>query len=87
MLSAAASATGAVPALQLSFDVLLAALRSAQLHLAVDLKAAEGRLLMMLKELSLLKVLAQICPNMCQPNPHVSAHACTYHALVRLCQS
>jgi hypothetical protein len=52
----AASAAGAVSALQASFDASLAALRSAQLQLAVDLKAAEGRLLMMLKELSLLKV-------------------------------
>jgi len=36
--------------------------RSTQLQLAVDLKAAEGRLLMMLKELTLLKVTSKSTP-------------------------
>jgi hypothetical protein len=47
---------GAVSSLQSSFDATVATLRSTQLQLAVDLKAAAGRLLMMLKELTLLKV-------------------------------
>jgi hypothetical protein len=50
---------GSALALQSSFDAAVAVLRAAQQQLAVDLKAAEGRLLMMLKELALLTVCVQ----------------------------
>jgi hypothetical protein len=54
--AAAAAAAGAISSLQTSFDGCVSAARASQLQLLVDLKADEGRLLMMLKELGLLKV-------------------------------
>jgi hypothetical protein len=48
--------TAAMSGLAGVFDASLASLRSAQLELAVGLKGAEGRLLMILQELGLLKV-------------------------------
>lgn len=42
--------------MQQSFDAALSSCKAAQLDLAVSLKAAEGRLLLMTKELEVLKV-------------------------------
>lgn len=56
LLPMGALPVGAILSLQSSFNGCVAGLRSTQLQLAVDLKSAEGRLLMMLKELTLLKV-------------------------------
>jgi hypothetical protein len=62
LCDAADVVAGAVSSLQSCFNAAVAALRSTQLQLAVDLKAAEGRMLMMLKELALLKVgLGTVC--------------------------
>lgn len=60
-VTTAVAPAGSVLSLQTAFDATVAALRAAQQQLAVDLKAAEGRLLMMLKELALLKVCAGCC--------------------------
>lgn len=47
---------GEMAALQSRFDAALATCRATQLDLAVSLKAAEGQLLLMTKELEVLKV-------------------------------
>lgn len=48
--------SGALQAMMVTFNASVSELRKIQLQLAVDLKATEGRLLLMLRELSLLKV-------------------------------